>query len=85
MSRLGGGKADVKNVSPLLPAGTLIHVTTWHDNTTSNPFDVNPMNWVGDGARSNDEMGFAWMSLFYLDEADYQQRLKARQGSNSQE
>jgi len=73
------------DVAPLLPAGTLLHVTTWHDNTTNNPFDVNPMNWVGDGQRSNDEMGFAWISLFYLDEADYQQRLKARQGSSSQE
>jgi hypothetical protein len=76
-----------EDVSPLLPAGTLIHVTTWHDNSTANPFDVNPMNWVGDGARSNDEMAFAWISLYYLDEADYQQRVQARkaQASKSQE
>jgi hypothetical protein len=72
------------DVAPLLPAGTVLHVTTWHDNTTSNPFDVNPMNWVGDGARSNDEMGFAWISLFYLDDADYQQRVQARKARASQ-
>jgi len=76
-----------EDVSPLLPAGTLIHVTTWHDNTASNPFDVNPMDWVGDGQRSNDEMAFAWISLYYLDEADYLQRVQARkaQASKAQE
>jgi len=65
-------------VSPLLPAGTVIHVTTWHDNSDRNPHNPNPKNWVGSGQRTNDEMGFAWVSLYYLDEADYQQRLEAR-------
>ena len=76
-----------EDVSPLLPAGTVIHVTTWDENTTANPFDVNPMDWVGDGQRSNDEMGFAWISLFYLDQADYLERLQARkaQGDKGQE
>lgn len=75
------------DVAPLLPAGTVIHVTTWHDNTAANPFDVNPMNWVGNGSRSNDEMGFAWISLYYLDQADYLERVQARkaQGSKAQE
>jgi hypothetical protein len=66
------------DVSPLLPAGTVIHVTTWHDNTDKNPFNPNPKNWVGQGQRTNDEMSFAWVSLFYLDDADYQQRVAAR-------
>jgi hypothetical protein len=65
-------------VSPILPAGTVIHVTTWHDNTDNNKFNPNPKNWVGSGQRTNDEMGFAWVSLFYIDEADYQQRLADR-------
>ncbi len=64
--------------SPLLPAGTVIHVTTWHDNSDRNPHNPNPKNWVGSGQRTNDEMAFAWVSLYYLDEADYQQRLEAR-------
>ena len=67
-----------EDVSPLLPAGTIIHVTTWHDNTDNNKFNPNPKNWVGSGQRTIDEMSFAWVSLFYLDEADYQQRLAAR-------
>ena len=73
--------------APLLPAGTIIHVTTYHENTAGNPFDLTPMNWVGDGQRSQDEMAFAWIGLYYLDEADYQQRVQARkaQTAKSQE
>ena len=66
------------DVAPLLPAGTIIHVTTWHDNTDNNKYNPNPKNWVGYGQRTIDEMSFAWVSLYYLDEADYQQRVQAR-------
>ena len=66
------------DVAPLLPAGTIIHVTTWHDNSDHNPHVLNPKNWTGSGQRTIDEMSFAWISLFYIDEADYQQRLAAR-------
>ena len=67
-----------EDVAPLLPAGTIIHVTTWHDNTDRNPHDIQPKNWVGSGQRTIDEMSFAWISLFYIDDADYQARLAAR-------
>jgi hypothetical protein len=67
-----------EDVSPLLPAGTVIHVTTWHDNTDKNPYNPNPKNWVGQGQRTNDEMSFAWVSLYYLNDADYQQRVAER-------
>jgi hypothetical protein len=67
-----------EDVSPILPAGTVIHVTTWHDNSDANPHNPDPKNWVGGGQRTIDEMAFAWVSLFYLDDADYQQRLQAR-------
>jgi hypothetical protein len=33
---------------------------------------------VGRGQRTIDEMSFAWVSLYYLDDADFQQRVKAR-------
>ncbi|MBV8842675.1 MAG: cytochrome c [Bryobacterales bacterium] len=67
-----------EDASPVLPAGTIIHVSTWHDNTDNNKFNPNPKNWVGSGQRTIDEMSFAWVSLYYIDEADYQQRLLAR-------
>jgi hypothetical protein len=66
------------DVAPLLPAGTVIHVTTWHDNSDNNIFNPDPKNWVGSGQRTVDEMSFAWVSLYYLDEADYQARLAAK-------
>lgn len=66
------------DVAPLLPAGTIVHITSWHDNTAANRYNPNAKNWVGGGARSIDEMSFAWVTLTYLDEADYQQRVNAR-------
>jgi hypothetical protein len=67
-----------EEVAPILPAGTVIHITTWHDNTDNNKHNPNPKNWVGYGQRTIDEMSFAWVSLFYIDEADYQARMQAR-------
>ena len=67
-----------EEVAPVLPAGTIIHVTSWHDNTTANKYNPNPRNWVGYGQRTVDEMSFAWVSLFYIDEAEYQERIRAR-------
>ena len=71
------------DVAPLLPAGTIIHITSWHDNTAANRYNPNPKNWVGGGARSIDEMSFAWVTLTYLEDADYQQRVKARAPQNT--
>jgi hypothetical protein len=65
-------------VAPILPAGTIIHVTSWHDNTAANKYNPNPRNWVGYGQRTIDEMSFAWVSLFYIDDAEYEQRINAR-------
>ena len=73
-----------EDVAPLLPAGTIIHVTTWHDNSDNNPHDIQPKNWVGSGQRTIDEMSFAWISLFYIDEADYRQRVAARKASGAE-
>jgi len=69
------------DVAPLLPAGTIIHITAWHDNSANNKYNPNPRNWVGYGQRTIDEMSFAWVSLFYVDDADYQQRVAARRGA----
>ena len=76
------------DVAPLLPAGTIVHIISWHDNTAANKWNPNPKNWVGGGSRSIDEMGFAWVTITYLDEQDYQQRVDARrkqQTANTQQ
>jgi hypothetical protein len=66
------------DVAPLLPAGTIIHVISWHDNTTANRWNPNPKNWVGGGSRSIDEMSFSWVTITYLEEDDYQRRVAER-------
>jgi hypothetical protein len=70
------------DVAPILPAGTIIHITAWHDNTAANKYNPNPRNWVGYGQRTIDEMSFAWVSLFYIDETEYQERTAARKKTN---
>jgi hypothetical protein len=62
----------------LLPAGTLLHVIGWKDNTAGNRFNPDPDNWVGSGARTIDEMNFAWMSFYYLSDDDYQKAVDER-------
>ena len=66
------------DVAPLLPAGTMIHVISWHDNSTANRWNPNPKNWVGGGSRSIDEMSFSWVTLTYLEEDDFRQRVEER-------
>jgi hypothetical protein len=66
------------DVAPLLPAGTIVHITSWHDNTPNNRWNPNPKNWVGGGARSIDEMSFAWVTITYLEQGDYDQRVADR-------
>jgi mono/diheme cytochrome c family protein len=66
------------DVAPLLPAGTIVHITSWHDNTTNNRWNPNPKNWVGGGSRSIDEMSFAWVTITYLEDNDFQARVTER-------
>ena len=60
------------DAAPVLPKGTVIHVTAWHDNTTANPFNPDPNQWVGFGERTVDDMAFAWVNVTYLSDQDYQ-------------
>jgi hypothetical protein len=60
------------DAAPVLPKGTIIHVTAWHDNTTSNPNNPDPQQWVGWGDRTVDEMAHAWVNVTYITEQDYQ-------------
>ena len=57
--------------APVLPKGTMIHVTAWHDNTRANPNNPDPDQWVGYGDRTVDEMAHAWVNVTYISEADY--------------
>lgn len=60
------------DAAPVFPKGTKIHVTAWHDNTSANPNNPDPDQWVGYGDRTVDEMCHAWMNVTYISEEDYQ-------------
>jgi hypothetical protein len=59
------------DAAPVLPKGTVLHVTAWHDNTRANPNNPDPDQWVGYGDRTVDEMAHAWVNVTYISEADY--------------
>jgi len=69
-------------VAPILPKGTLLHIMSWYDNTTSK-FNPDSKNWVGNGPRSVDIMSYQWMSFFYLSDEEYAAKLKARKTAMS--
>jgi hypothetical protein len=66
------------NAAPLLPKGTVIKVTAWHDNTAANPSNPDPNVWVGYGDRTVDEMGHAWVNVTYLTDDEYTAEVEAR-------
>ena len=67
-----------EDVQPLLPAGTVLHVISWHDNTAANKANPDPDNWVGFGQRSTDDMGFAWVSYYQLSDDEFKQMVLER-------
>jgi hypothetical protein len=66
------------DAAPLVPAGTIIHIISWHDNSTKNKYNPDPKNWVGYGQRTVDEMGFAWVGWVDLTQQEYEQQLAER-------
>jgi len=63
------------DAAPVLPRGTVIHVTAWHDNTAANRNNPDPNQWVGWGDRTVDEMAHAWVNVTYLSDEEYKQWL----------
>ena len=74
------------DVAPLLPEGTQVRVTAWHDNTASNRANPDPTQWVGWGQRSYDEMYHAHVWYVELSESDYEEQVQERaRGSQARE
>lgn len=66
------------DVAPLLPAGAVLVIKQWYDNTANNPNNPDPRQWVGWGQRTADEMSHAWIAVSHLDEETYQELLAQR-------
>lgn len=67
------------DAAPLVPAGTILHTISYHDNTEANRSNPDPTNWTGNGSRTIDEMGFAWIGWYDLTDEEYEEELAARQ------
>ena len=66
-------------VAPVLPRGTVLKVTAWHDNRASNRSNPDSTQWVGWGDRTVDEMAHAWVDVTYLEDDDYERLAAERQ------
>jgi len=69
-------------VQPLLPAGSVIHFISWHDNTVKKESDLG--NWIGFGQRTIDEMSHAWITYFNLSEEEFQQAVAERNAQSKE-
>ena len=63
---------------PLIPKGSLIHLTHWHNNSESNPWAGDPDNWMGWGSRSTDDMAHAHMSNYKLSDEEFERHVQER-------
>jgi mono/diheme cytochrome c family protein len=66
------------DVAPLLPAGAVMIIKQWYDNTENNRNNPDPRQWVGWGQRTADEMTHAWIAISHLDDETYEELLAGR-------
>jgi hypothetical protein len=66
------------DVAPLLPAGTIVHIIGWYDNSAGNPRNPEPRNWKGFGNRSIEDMMFNLGKYISLTEEEFKAELAAR-------
>ena len=67
--------------APLLPKGTVLRITAWHDNTSANKSNPDPNQWVGWGDRTVDEMAHAWVNVTYMSDEDYTAEVEKRKST----
>ena len=66
------------DAAPILPKGTVLRITAWHDNTAGNKSNPDPNQWVGWGDRTVDEMAHAWVNITYMSDEDYAAEIEKR-------
>jgi mono/diheme cytochrome c family protein len=71
------------DVAPLLPKGTTLAFTAWHDNTAGNPLNPDPAQWVGWGDRTVDEMAHNWIDVTYLEQDEFDKMVAERKAKNA--
>jgi hypothetical protein len=71
------------DTAPLLPKGTIMRITAWHDNTVAKTSNPDPNVWVGYGDRTVDEMAHAWVNVTYINDADFKAEQEARRAAQT--
>ncbi len=66
------------DVAPLIPAGAVLVMKQWFDNTAANPNNPDPDQWVDYGSRTADEMSHFWLGVTHLDEDGYDRLVEER-------
>jgi hypothetical protein len=66
------------DAAPLLPAGTIIHVIGWHDNSAANKYNPDPRNWVGFGNRTTDDMSRHWLTYYTMSDEEFKAEVAER-------
>ena len=69
------------DVAPLLPAGTVIRVMSWYNNSATNKNVVDPRNWKGWGNRSIDDMMSGITRTVPLTQEQFDAEIAARGGT----
>ena len=69
------------DVAPLIPAGAVLVLKQWYDNTADNPNNPDPDQWVYGGSRTGDEMTHAWLAITHLDQEGYEKLVAERRES----
>ena len=70
---------------PVFPAGTVLHQTSWHDNSAENKRNPDPGNWVGSGERTIDEMSIGHIDFIYLSNEEYEEAQKTTRPTTGQQ
>ena len=71
-----------EDVAPLLPKGTTLVITAWHDNTANNPTNPDYRQWVGWGDRTVDEMAHLWVDVTYLEQEEFDRLVAERKAKD---
>ena len=69
------------DAAPLLPAGTVVHVMAWYDNSVTNKNVVDPRNWKGWGNRSIDDMMSGITRMVPMTQEQFDEEVAARGGT----
>ncbi len=53
------------DVQPLLPAGTILHIISWHNNSSSNKLNYDSSNWIRFREPDDiDDMAHMWLNYY---------------------